>query len=280
MPLIQVATHDAARAGNEYIDEWLAGERTLDTAKRILLSLCMLLGALIADASALTIHTYFIGGTAPANAVGKGNLDDIVSAAAHIWETEYSDPCTMNLYYGWAQLGHAGIHFTLEQDSLGREISGLVLFDNSDSTAFYLDATPLLNEEYQSSKEEFQELGTGLVNVARVFTNARGEAAGHIDLLSAVLHEIGHALGLSSANPFFQALSSSGSIDISGTIVPLANNDSGVAPHFDATKIGYGSLMSGLNGDERRLPSDLDIMVNAHVSGFSLRRFSLAKSTR
>jgi hypothetical protein len=60
---------------------------------------------------------------------------------------------------------------------------------------------------------------------------------------------------------------------MSGTIVPLAENDSGVAPHFDAAKVFYGSLMSGLNGDERRLPSDLDIRVNAYVNGYSLQRF-------
>ncbi len=242
----------------------------MDTGKRTSLILFMLLAVFVANASAITINTHSIGGTVPANAVGKGNIDDIVNAAARIWESAYSDTLNINLYYGWAQVGHAGIHITLEQDSLGREITGLVLFDNSGATAFYLDETPDSNEEYPRKTEEFQDLGAGSVNVARIFRNPRGDAAGHIDLLSAVLHEIGHAMGLSSANPFFQALSSAGFIDVSGTIVPLASNDSGTAPHLDATKILYGSLMSGLNGDERRLPSDLDIGVNAQVSGFSV----------
>jgi hypothetical protein len=246
----------------------------MDAEKRILLVLFILLGAFVANASAVTINTHSIGGSAPAHAVGKGNLDDIVNAAARIWESAYSDPITINIYYGWAQVGHAGIHLTLEQDSLGREISGIVLFDNSGAADFYLDATPDSNEEYQRKTEEFQDLGAGSINVARVFGNPRGEATGHIDLLSAVLHEIGHAMGLSAANEFFQALSSTGFIDMSGTIVPLDCNNSGVAPHFDATKILYGSLMSGLNGDERRLPSDLDIMVNAQVSGFSVSSFN------
>jgi hypothetical protein len=249
-------------------------EKIMGNGRRISLILFILLCAFVADASAITINTHFIGGTAPANAAGKGNLDAIVAAAARIWESAYSDSFTIDLYYGWAQLGHAGMHLTLELDSLDREISGIILFDNSGSNAFYLDATPDSNEEYQRQTEEFQDLGAGSINVACVFANPRSEAAGHLDLLSAVLHEIGHAMGLSAANPFFEALSSTGSIDISGTIVPLTSNDSGIAPHFDATRILYGSLMSGLNGDERRLPSDLDIMVNAQVSGFSVASFN------
>jgi hypothetical protein len=272
MLLILVAAHDAFSSRSQYTGAE-ARKMIMDAGRRISLILFMLLSAFVANASAITINTHFIGGPAPTNVAGKGNLDDTVNAAARMWEAAYSDSFTIDLYYGWGQVGHTGIHITLEQDSLGHEISGIVLFDNSGSTAFYLDATPDSNEEYPRQTEEFQDLGAGSINVARIFGNPRGEAAGHIDLLSAVLHEIGHAMGLSAANPFFEALSSSGFIDVSGTIVPLARNDSGIAPHFDATKILYGSLMSGLNGDERRLPSDLDIMVNAQVSGFSVSSF-------
>jgi len=52
--------------------------------------------------------------------------------------------------------------------------------------------------------------------------------------------------------------------------VPLAYNNSGIVPHFDVNEIAYGSVMSGINGDERRLPSELDIVTDAQVSGFTI----------
>jgi hypothetical protein len=231
----------------------------------------------VPDASAIAIRTHFIGGAAPSNAVGKGNLTDIVNAAAHIWESAYSDPFTLRLSYGWASLGHAGSHTAIKRDPLNREVSGVILFDNSGSVAFYLDPTPNSNEEYQRLSEQSQKLGSGSVNVAHIFENPCREALGRIDLLSTVLHEIGHALGLSASNPSFMSQSSNGVINIAGifpftgTVIPLAHNNYGVLPHFNTTEILYGSLMSGINGDERRMPSELDILVNAQISGFTIR---------
>jgi hypothetical protein len=43
------------------------------------------------NAFAINIETHFIGGEPPANAVGKGNLDDIMNAAARLWASAYSD---------------------------------------------------------------------------------------------------------------------------------------------------------------------------------------------
>ncbi len=230
----------------------------------------------IPNASAITIVTHILDGAPPANAVGKGNLADIVHAAARIWESAYSDSFTLNLYCGWAPAGHAGTHTLLQRDSFSREISGLILIDNSGSAAYYLDPTPYSNEEYEKRVEESQYFGSGFINVARVYSAPHGEASGRIDLLSVVLHEIGHALGLSAANASFKSLSSNGFINIAGADIPLARNKSGVAPHFNTIGIRYGSLMSGINGDERRLPSELDILANAQISGFTLNETAVA----
>jgi hypothetical protein len=253
-------------------------KKTMGICARIAVAVLVIFFAGAASAPALTLNLQSIGGNPPENALGGGNLDDIVKAAAHLWESAYSDSLTVTLYYGWAQTGDAGTHTLIAQgDVPNRELCGRILFDNSGSTPFYLDPTPYSNEEYLRFTEEFQNLGGGHVNVARIYGSPAGAASGHVDLLSVVLHEMGHALGLSATNLSFIEQSGSGVINIvgslpyKGTMVPLAYNNTGIIPHFDVTELAYGSVMAGVNGDERRIPSELDILANAQISSFSIR---------
>jgi hypothetical protein len=254
---------------------WGLRRKTMKAIRHISLVLIAVAFLSVSHASAITVVANFIGGAAPSNAKGGGNLPEIFDAAARKWAAAYGDPGTITINFGWAPLGDAGTHTLIVQGGLpNRETAGLILFDNSGAVKFYLDPTPDSNEEYRRRTEEFQDLGGGFVNVARLFSSPVGDAAGCTDLLSAALHEIGHALGMSAANTAFRLEAAQGNLRIAenlpdaGTVIPLAINKAGITSHFDALQVTYGSVMAGVGSDERRLPSALDILANAQISGF------------
>lgn len=238
----------------------------------------IILGASAPHAWALTIVRDLTGGTPPPDAIGGGNLEEVFNAAADQWERVILDPHVLTLRFGWSAVG-GGIHFlTAQGGTLNRETQGTIFFNNDGVAGhfkWYLDPSPRSNDEYRSYRESSQDLGGGPVNVERVYSGAVGDAAAttHVDLLSAAIHEIGHALGMSMDNTSFLAESGDGDVDVvaphpfPGTTIPLAFNNDGVTSHFDPRVSGRPAMIGQAAG-ERNVASTLDGVAIAQISGF------------
>jgi hypothetical protein len=240
--------------------------------------LATVLCAVVPHAGALTIVRDFTGGTPPPDAIGGGDLQGVFNAAADHWERVVLDPHVLTLRFGWAAVG-GGIHFlTAQGGPLNRETAGTILFNNDGVPGhfkWYLDPSPHSNEEYRSYRESSLDLGGGPVNVERVYADAAGDAAAttHVDLLSAAVHEIGHALGVSMDNTTFLAESPDGDIDVVAphpfqhTTIPLAFNNEGVTSHFSPS-LSARPVMIGQTAGERNIASALDSTAIAQLSAF------------
>jgi hypothetical protein len=147
------------------------------------------------------------------------------------------------------------------------------VFSDGTFAPLFLDPTPFSNEEFTGFSQRTQDFGGGLVNVEQQFSGAVGISAPVFqDLLTIMAHEIGHGLGISNANTSFITEAADGTITVTGplpfagTIIPLATNDFGVTSHLGLVEVG--PLMAGLSNNERFLPTELDILANAQLSGF------------
>jgi hypothetical protein len=226
--------------------------------------------------SALTIVRNDIGGIAPGNTAGAGSLVSLFNAAADRWEDSILDTHVVTISFGWAARsgGLQASHLTVGQGGApNRETSGLILFDNDGSSAFFMDATPFDNSEFASFTSLSRDLGGGMMNTGLLFASATGFAADRFDLYSIALHEIGHALGLSAGNSSFIAGNIDLDIDVvgplpfAGSIIPTVSG-----AHLDlSTSLMSPSLSVGL----RKGISAVDLLANAQISRFTSLNFSV-----
>ncbi|MGD9720302.1 MAG: PEP-CTERM sorting domain-containing protein [Pirellulales bacterium] len=208
--------------------------------------------------------------TTPANAVGGGTLQALVAAAVTYWQNAYADPFTLTLEYGWFPRSGSttGTHSLLtEGGSPHRELSASLAFDSDQSTIWFVDPTPADNSEFALYQEYYSNLGGGIMNVGREYTNGTGDASRH-DLFSTVLHEMGHALGLSASNNAYVAETSVDTdIDLTsprayaGAAIPVNAGDA----HLNLT---HPLMRSSRPSAVRRLASEADILANAQISQF------------
>ena len=224
-----------------------------------------------ADAQ-VTIIRNNTGGAQPASAVGGGDLTTIINEACDWWEaTLITTPYTLTINYSWSGLGGGtlGVHSLLTQGGTpNRETSCTIRFDNDGSSVWFLDPTPCDNSEYTSGELlSSANFGGGVMNTGRRHNSPTGNAVGRHDLLTVALHEVGHALGLSSANTSFQAGNGDLDVDVTaprpfpGSSIPTISG-----AHLNVTNsLMFPSVSSGL----RRLVTEADAVSNAQISDMS-----------
>ncbi|NEQ80479.1 MAG: PEP-CTERM sorting domain-containing protein [Moorea sp. SIO2I5] len=241
------------------------------------------------------LYTYSnpLGTSEPSTAVGGGSLSDIFDVAADWWEKAILDPFEIILNFGWgdmpidnrknAILDLAAIELASELKN-GRIIESNIIFnrnlrdEKNQPSKWFLDQTPHLNEEYKGFSEKRRDLGGGLVNVERIFTEPRiNSPAIHFDLLTVAKHEIGHALGLDATGrkksdligPIIigNDLPFSGTkLNFDGVHFPVRNKDGSI----DNNNVLVNTLMNDASRfRERRLQSEVDILAVAQASGFT-----------
>jgi hypothetical protein len=244
--------------------------RTFFTRRNFALAFSAAFAASAASSHALTIVRVFGGGTPASNVAGGGNLTAIFNAAADCWEHHILTSHTVTINFSWGALGSGilGQHGLVSQGGApNRETAGQIQFTNDATVPWFMDSTPSTAFEYGTYTETSANLGGGLMNVGRIFSAPTGAAVGRFDLVGVAMHEIGHALGLSSANTSFQAENGDLDIDVqaprpfAGATIPTISG-----AHLNiATAMMFPSVGPGVRG----IASHADIVANAEISEFN-----------
>jgi hypothetical protein len=164
-------------------------------------------------------------------------------------------------------------------DANNRPATSTVRFSTDSSVKYFLDPTPLENSEFALTYAD-AALGGGNVNNKR-FGDATdaGGAKNRADLLTLIMHECVHSLGISSSLQRF--LDAAGATNAANRKVTIAKALSGLtndfdipittgSAHFDGSNavFNFSSVSDpGFGVGQRALPTALDILALGQVEG-------------
>jgi hypothetical protein len=215
-----------------------------------------------------TVTFFGTAGSAPANAVGGGNLQQLVASAARYWESAILDDHTLELGFGWFPRD-PGRATHLAIDVVGRPLRETVAsigFDNDQSTEWFLDPTPGNHSEFTQLTTYTDDFGGGTMTTGIEYTGGTGAAAA-TDLLTLAIHAMGHALGLSSDNRAFTLEVVDDDIDVLSPRPFASAQLPTVGAHLNLPHALIGPAFD-ISGGMRRLLSEADILANAQVSQY------------
>jgi Bacterial Ig domain len=142
-------------------------------------------------------------------------------------------------------------------DTNGRPNSGTLTLDtDGNSLGWFIDTTPDDNTEFDQTLSP------------TAYRATTGAAAGKYDLLTTILHELGHLKGIISGNTAFDThIQNINGIPtfIDGTLTATLTPD---GSHLDSTLYPYDLMNTSLKPGVRKLPSAFDLaIINALNSG-------------
>ena len=210
-------------------------------------------------------------------------LTSLFQHAETFYQDVFEDTHTLTINFWWENLssGTLGVHNLVSQAG-GRETVANIRIDNN--TSWFLDPTPANDSEFNMSQTLWRDLtatqqsnfynnfGTNIPDTFEVGYGGSavggGAAAGLFDALSVVMHEVGHSLGMSSANNSTVAQTGDGDYDFNPAFVFGQSLAAEVATgsniaHLDSS---FALMFPSFGSGTRRLPSHTDLfsMASGH----------------
>ncbi len=183
---------------------------------------------------------------------------NIESTAANIWNSLLNSTTPIKFNFDITNLptGQLGEATITGYDQLGRPNTATIsIDDDANGIGWFLDTTPRDSSEFQGVGEYFQ-------------ATTDSEAYGKYDLLTAILHEMGHTLGIINGYSEFDKYVK-GKKFITDTFTAQLTPD---GSHLDTTYHPYDLMNTSLKPGVRKLPSALNLaMINATNAGIGNR---------
>jgi PKD repeat protein len=207
------------------------------------------------------IQDFFLSQSWGVNSQNFGSIDTHTSDSSQLLSTLQSTlatywnmPADLNLNFEITNLptGQLAEATITGYDKLGRpNTATITLDDDANGVGWFLDTTPQDNSEF-----------TGINNYLQATPNSA--ASGKYDLLTTILHEMGHTLGIINGYSEFDKYVKNGIFTTDTFTTKLTPDGS----HLDTTFHPYDLMNTSLKPGVRKLPSALNLaMIDAINAG-------------